>query len=73
MRAELGDEAGDDAEEAAFVEVAHADELVEAVGAARRPGSSGFDDDVALRGFELHLKNLRDDDGGGFRLRLAAS
>ena len=58
--AELGDEAGDYAEEAALVEIVHAEEFVEAVDAARGPGFGGFDDEVALRGGELYAENVGD-------------
>ncbi len=52
-----------------FVEVADADQLVEAVDAVRRPGPICFHDKIALRCFELHAEHFRHDD---FLGRLAA-
>ncbi len=69
MDTELGDEAGDDAEEAAFVEIMHAEEFVEAVYASGGPGFGGFDDEVALRGFEFYAEDVGDEDGFVFLAR----
>jgi hypothetical protein len=59
----LGDEAGDYAEKAIFVEVMHAKELVETIDAARGPGFGGFDGEIALRGFEFNAEAVGDQDG----------
>ena len=53
--AELHHEALDDAEEARVVEEAVLDEIVEAVGADRRPVAMHLDDEAALARVELHL------------------
>jgi hypothetical protein len=60
MHAELHDKSGHDAEEAAFVEIAHANQLVEAVDAAGRPGAIGLHHEVALRSLKFHLEDFRD-------------
>jgi hypothetical protein len=53
--AELHHEALDHAEEARIVEVAVLDEIVEAVGAVRRPVAMHLDHEAALAGIELGL------------------
>jgi len=57
--AELGDEARYHTEESVLVEVAHIDQLVKTIDAARRPGPSGFHHEVALRGCKVHAEDIR--------------
>src|SRR5215472_11574959 len=58
---ELGNETGDDTEEAGVIEVMMLDQVVEAVGTVGRPGTRYGDSEIAASSFEFDLVGI----GGG--------